>query len=204
MAWLALSTTQGSFSARSWGYIHPKVTVLLHYINTPLCLPCSIVFITTKHCIAYLFLCLCIIRLSHRNSTGATVLFWGLLYSQYLKQSLQGLWTASKSTFLCASVCKSRIHLEMPFLGLWKGKTLCEFSAEKKSPAMCIFTKLQWNLQMHNNLLCLENMQKHVKKQARVVYWFFLWNWKQPRMWTENLGQLWTFLGCFPFPEFTD
>lgn len=106
-AWNALTPWRdlGSFSERSWGYIHPKVTVLLHYINTPLRLPCSVVFITTKHCIAYLFLCLCIIRLSHRNSTGATVLFWGLLYSQYLKQSLQGLWTASeKHISLCFCV----------------------------------------------------------------------------------------------------
>ena len=69
-------------------------------------------------------------------------------------------------------MCKSRVHLEMPFLGLWKGKIRCEFSAEKKSPVMCIFTKLQWNLQMHNNLLCLQNMQKRVKKQTRIVYWF--------------------------------
>ena len=163
MAWLAPSTTQGSFSERSWGHIHPKVTVLLHYINTSLPLPwpldaeswliwkdpdagkdwgqekgttedemvgwhhwhnrhgfgwtprvgdgqgglvcCGswgqsrtrlsdwteldwtltllhgVYFITTKHCTAYVFLCLCIICLSRVRSTGATVLFWRLLYA---------------------------------------------------------------------------------------------------------------------------
>ena len=72
-----------------------------------------------------------------------------------------------------------------------KGKH-CEFSAEKKSPAVCIFTKLQWNLQMHNNLLCLQNMQKHVKKETRVVYWF-----SEIENKLECKQRIWNNCGCF-------
>lgn len=180
---------QSCSSERSWRHILSKVTVPFHQSYFPLF--CSMVFLTAKHCTA----CLCVCILSVSLIRIQAPWRWGfrLGYSFVPVSTIElafteGVFTETRlSVFLCV-----KTHLYQPFLGLWKGKRLRELSAEKKSPAICVFTKLQWSLQMHNDLFpfCLQNVWNHVKKQARAGYWAFLWNGKHARMGTGNLQRL--------------